>query len=184
VPEHYGAARGLTAEQALAAILPRMRESEGTLPWYCLDHWSRTLGMDLAALKRRFPERIGWLPGAREFLARQRALGRRLVLATNSHPVTLGIKDGQTGLSRLLDAVHSSHEFGAPKEDPRFWERFRAAVPFDPARTAFIDDNIAVLRAARAAGIAFPIAITDPDSSRPARPPCVEFPSVASVALL
>jgi hypothetical protein len=68
VPAHYGATRGLTPKQALESILPRMRASEGTLPWYCLDHWSQVLGMDLAALKRRFPERIGWLPGAREFL--------------------------------------------------------------------------------------------------------------------
>jgi 5'-nucleotidase len=184
MPAHYGAARGLTPQQALDEILPRMRASEGTLPWYCLDHWSEVLGMDLAALKRRFPERIGWLPGAREFLARQRAAGRRLVLATNSHPVTLGIKDERTGLSRHFDAVHSSHEFGVPKEDPRFWERFRAAVDYDPARTAFIDDNLAVLRAARGAGIACLIAITDPDSSRPARPPYAEFESVPSVAML
>ena len=181
VPAHYGATRGLTPKQALESILPRMRASEGTLPWYCLDHWSQVLGMDLAALKRRFPERIGWLPGAREFLARQRAAGRRLVLATNSHPVTLAIKHDETGLRDHLDIVHSSHEFGAPKEDPRFWERFRAAVPFDPARTAFLDDNLAVLQAGRDAGIAYPVAVTNPDSSRPQREPPRDFDWVAAV---
>lgn len=184
LPEHYGASRGLTADEARAEILPRMRAWEGTLPWYCVDHWSRALDFDVVALKERFPERISWLPGARDFLARQRALGRRLVLATNSHPSTLALKDRRTRLSDHLDAVHSSHEFGAPKEDPAFWQGFRAAVPFDPRRTAFLDDNLAVLRAARTAGVAYPIAITDPDSSRPRRDPPAEFDWVVAVAEL
>jgi 5'-nucleotidase len=184
LPAHYGASRGLTTEEARAEILPRMRASEGTLPWYCVEHWSRVLDFDVVALKQRFPERIAWLPGAREFLARQRALGRQLVLATNSHPTTLAIKDRHTRLTEHLDSVHSSHEFGAPKEDPAFWRGFSARVSFDPARTAFLDDNLAVLRAARAAGIAHPIAITDPDSSRPKREPPEDFDWVDAVAHL
>ncbi|RYG88405.1 HAD family hydrolase [bacterium] len=184
LPAHYGAARGLTADEARAEILPRMREWEGTLPWYCVDHWSRALDFDIVALKKRFPERIAWLPGAREFLARQRALGRRLVLATNSHPSTLQLKDRHTGLSEHLDVVHSSHEFGAPKEDPVFWQGFRRSVQFDPERTAFLDDNLAVLQAGRDAGIAHPIAITDPDSSRPRRDPPTDFNWVVAVAQL
>jgi len=184
LPEHYGAARGLTPDEARAEILPRMRAWEGTLPWYCVDHWSRELDFDVVALKHRFPERIAWLPGAREFLARQRALGRRLVLATNSHPSTLALKDERTQLRAHLDAVHSSHEFGAPKEDPAFWRGFRERVAFDPARTAFLDDNLAVLRAGREAGIAHPIAITDPDSSRPRREPPPDFDWVEAVAQL
>ena len=182
LPEHYGRARGWTADEARAQILPRMRAWQGTLPWYCVDHWSRELDFDVVALKRRFPGKISWLPGAREFLARQRALGRRLVLATNSHPSTLALKDEHTRLSDHLDAVHSSHEFGAPKEDPEFWRGFRAAVPFDRARTAFLDDNLEVLRAGRDAGIAHPIAITDPDSSRPRREPPPDFAWVQAVA--
>jgi putative hydrolase of the HAD superfamily len=182
LPEHYGLQHGLTAAQALDIILPRMRAFEGTLPWYCVEHWSAALQMDVVALKRRFPERIGWLPGAREFLARQRALGRRLVLATNSHPETLRLKDEQTDLRQHLDAMYSSHEFGAPKEDPLFWSGFRAREPFDPARTAFLDDNLAVLRAGREAGIAHLIAITNPDSSRRPRDPPADFAWVSAVA--
>jgi len=184
LPEHYGAAHGLTADEARAQILPRMRAWEGTLPWYCVEHWSRELDFDVVALKHRFPERIAWLPGAREFLVRQRALGRRLVLATNSHPATLALKDERTQLRQYLDAVHSSHEFGAPKEDPAFWRGFRAEVRFDPLRTAFLDDNLTVLRAGRDAGIAHPIAITDPDSSRPRRGPPPDFDWVEAVARL
>lgn len=182
LPAHYGQLHGLTPAQALDVILPRMRAWEGTLAWYSIDAWSQALGMDVAALKRRFPERIGWLPGAREFLERQRAAGRRLVLATNSHPETLRIKDRKAGIRDFLDAMYSSHEFDAPKEYAEFWLRLRRVVGYDPARTAFIDDNPKVLEAARAAGISLAIAVTDPDSSRPQREPPPGYPHVRRVA--
>jgi putative hydrolase of the HAD superfamily len=183
VPAYYGAVRGLSAAQALEQeIMPRLRAAEGTLDWYCLDHWSRVLELDLSAIKSEHDDRIAWLPGAREFLQRQRAAGRRLVLATNSHPETLRIKDQKVGIAPYLDVVYSSHQFRAPKEHAVFWERFRAAEPFDPSRTAMIDDNLAVLGAARAAGIGCLIAVTDPDSSRPARPAPADFLHVSAVA--
>ena len=53
---------------------------------------------------------------------------------------------------------------------------------FDPARTAFIDDNPAVLAAARKAGIGLVIAVTHADSSRSPRLPPAGFPEAASVA--
>ena len=183
VPAYYGASRGLTAEQALQKeIGPRLRDAEGTLNWYSLDYWSRMLELDLSAIKSEHDERIAWLPGAREFLRRQRVAGRRLVLATNSAPETLRIKDKKAGIRPWLDAMYSSHEFGAPKEYAEFWLRLRAAEPFDPRHTAFVDDNPKVLEAARAAGIGFVVAVTHPDSSRPARAPPADFPHVAAVA--
>ncbi|MDQ2639271.1 MAG: HAD-IA family hydrolase [Pseudomonadota bacterium] len=170
VPEYYGRVRGLSAQQALQQqIMPRLRDAEGTLNWYCLDYWSRMLELDLSSIKSAHDERIAWLPGAQDFLRRQRAAGRRLVLATNSHPETLRIKDRKVGIRPLLDEMYSSHQFGAPKEYAEFWLRLRRVVGYDPARTAFIDDNPKVLAAARNAGIALAIAVTDPDSSRPAR---------------
>ena len=183
VPEYYGRERGLTAERALREqIQPRLRAAEGTLNWYCLDYWSRMLELALSAIKSRHDERIAWLPGAQEFLARQRAAGRRLVLATNSHPETLRIKDEKVAVRAHLDAMFSSHQFGAPKEHAEFWLRLAAVEPFDPAHTAFIDDNPKVLQAARAAGIACVIAVTNPDSSRPPRAPPEGFAHVAAVA--
>ena len=162
--------------------MPRLRAAEGTLNWYCLDHWSKVLELDLSAIKSQHDERIAWLPGAQDFLRRQRAAGRRLVLATNSHPETLRIKDLKVGVRPFLDAMHSSHEFGAPKEHPEFWERFRAQVPYDPARTAFIDDSPKVLQAARRAGIDCIIAVTAPDSTRPPREPPPGFAHVGAVS--
>jgi HAD superfamily hydrolase (TIGR01509 family) len=183
VPEYYGRRLGLTAQEALEKeIQPRLRSAEGTLNWYSLDYWSKVLELDLSVIKSEHDERIAWLPGAQEFLRRQRAAGRRLVLATNSHPETLRIKDRKAGIRDFLDAMYSSHEFDAPKEYAEFWLRLRRVVGYDPARTAFIDDNPKVLEAARAAGISLAIAVTDPDSSRPQREPPPGYPHVRRVA--
>jgi 5'-nucleotidase len=185
VPEYFGRTRGMTAAEALEKeIGPRLRSAEGTLNWYSLDYWSRMLDLDLSTIKSEHDSRIAWLPGAQDFLQRQRAAGRRLVLATNSHPETLRIKDEKVAIRPLLDAVYSSHQFGAPKEHAEFWLRLRKAEPYDPARTAFIDDSAKVLIAARAAGIDTVIAITEPDSSSVPRTPPAGFAHVAAVSAI
>jgi putative hydrolase of the HAD superfamily len=104
------------------------------------------------------------------------------VLATNSHPETLRIKDRKLGIRDYLDVMYSSHVFGVPKEHPAFWQRLREREPFDPATTAFIDDSPAVLAAAVDAGIGCVIAITHPDSTRPPREAPPGFAHVAAVA--
>ncbi len=153
IPEVYAAAQSLSVEDAKAALAPRFRACEGTLSWYCIDYWSRELGLDVAALKRTQADRVAWLPGAVEFLMRLRAQGKRLVLLTNSHPQVLKIKDEQTGVTGYLDAAISSHVFRAPKESPLFWKAVRELEPFDPQRSLFVDDSPPVLHAAHAAGI-------------------------------
>jgi HAD superfamily hydrolase (TIGR01509 family) len=153
IPSVYAAAQSLSVEEAKAALAPRFRACEGTLSWYCIDHWSRELGLDVAALKRTQADRVAWLPGAEDFLRRLRAHGKRLVLLTNSHPQVLKIKDERTGVTGFVDAAISSHEFLAPKESPSFWKAVREVEPFDPQRSLFVDDSPPVLRAAHAAGI-------------------------------
>jgi putative hydrolase of the HAD superfamily len=183
VPAAYAAARSVTPEEARAQLQSRLRDCAGTLDWYCMDYWTRELDLDVTALHRTHAPRILWLPGARETLLGLKALGKRLVLITNSHPRTLQVKDESVGVRRYFDAVFSSHEFGAAKEDARFWSRVRAVEPFDLERTLFVDDNAAVLKAARAAGIRFIYAMCHPDSSRPPREH-PDFPGVHSVAEL
>ncbi|HEY5103008.1 MAG TPA: GMP/IMP nucleotidase [Steroidobacteraceae bacterium] len=183
VPQAYAAARSVTAQEALDVLKSHLRARAGTLDWYCMNYWSRELALDVTELHRAHAARIGWLPGARETLIELRARGKRLVLMTNAHPHTLQIKEEQLGIRRYFDAVFSSHDFGAPKEDASFWPLVRKVERFDPERTLFVDDNAAVLKAARAAGIRFVYAMCHPDSSRPPRlhP---DFPSVHSVAEL
>jgi 5'-nucleotidase len=183
VPQAYAAARSVTPQQALEVLRSHLNARAGTLDWYCMNYWSRELALDVTQLHRTHAARIGWLPGARETLIELKARGKRLVLMTNAHPHTLQIKEEQVGIRRYFDAVFSSHDFGAPKEDASFWPLVRKVEPFDPERTLFVDDNGAVLKAARAAGIRFVYAMCHPDSSRPPRlhP---DFPGVHSVAEL
>lgn len=166
IPELYAEARGLSVPEAQAEIAPKFRAVQGTLEWYSIDYWSQTLGIDIEQLHRDEAHRIGWLPGARGFLERMRERGKRLVLLTNSHPATLAIKHERTRVLDWFDAAFSSQQFGAPKEEQAFWQAARAAEPFDPARSVFVDDSAAVLHAAREAGIRWVYAVRKPDSSR------------------
>ncbi len=166
VPTVWGASRGLEPAVAHRILQPRFAACAGTLPWYSTAYWSAELGLDIAALKRQDADRIRWLPGAQRFLAAARARGKRLVLLTNAHPQALAIKHERTGVRDHFDASYSSHDLGSPKEDPRFWEALARLEHFEPARSLFVDDSAAVLRAARAAGIGLIRAIRRPDSVR------------------
>ena len=153
VPQRFAVAREMDLHAAYAEIARRFSERSGTLDWYCIDYWSRTLGVDIGALHREVRSHVAWLPGARDFLARMRVAGKRLVLLTNSHPTALAVKHEETGVLDLLDGAATSHEFGAPKEHPRFWDAAIARFGFDPERALFADDNAKMLDAARAAGV-------------------------------
>lgn len=169
VPAAYAAARLTSLKTARAELAPLFQACEGTLPWYCIDHWSRKLNLDIEALKRANTQRIAWLPGAKEFLTRLRAAGKRVVMLTNSHPQVLRIKDEKTGVLEYFDAAFTSHEFGAPKETVKFWEAVRAIEPFDTQRSLFADDSPAVLRAAQRAGIRWVYGVRCPDSVQTVR---------------
>lgn len=169
VPAAWAKAQGVTLSAAQAALRPRFDAARGRLEWYCIDHWSGELGLDIAAIKRAVREQVAWLPGAERFLARLGRAGKRRVLVTNAHPETLAIKDRQLGLAAHLDDMYSTHPFGVPKEHPGFWPQLHAAVGFDPGTTLLIDDTPAVLEAARDFGIVWLRAIRRPDSASAAR---------------
>jgi 5'-nucleotidase len=183
VPAAYAAARMTTLEAARTEIAPLFRACEGTLPWYCIDHWSQELDLDIEALKRANTQRIAWLPGAKDFLLRVRGAGKRVVLLTNSHPRVLRIKDEHTGVLEYFDAAFTSHEFGVPKETAQFWEAVRAVEPFDARRSLFADDSPSVLRAAQNAGIRWVYGVRRPDSVETVREH-VDVPAIDAVSEL
>jgi 5'-nucleotidase len=168
IPSRYAVLTGMPHAEAVAVLEPRFAAVRGTLEWYCLDHWSRELGLDVAALKREAEDHIDFLPNVPEFLVAVRQLRKRTVLVTNAHRGSLAVKLARTGLERYVDAIHSSHDLGKPKEDPGFWEQLRSIEPFEPARTMLVDDSLPVLRSAHAYGLGRVIGILRPDSSRPA----------------
>lgn len=171
----------MSLADALKVLTPRFEAARGRLEWYCIDFWSRELALDVRAIKHSVREQVAWIEGAETLLRQLRARDKRLVLVTNAHPETLAIKDSQIDLVGHLDAVYSSHAFGAPKEAAEFWPAFVRAEPFDCARTLFVDDSLPVLWAARAFGIRWLRAIRRPDSGQPTRS-VGDFPGIDTIA--
>ena len=180
VPEHFASANGIEPEEARRRLYAKFEEMLGRLEWYCLDHWSEYLNLDVARLHRDLNDRIGYLPGAKDFLEKVSRDDLRVVLVTNSHLEVLEIKDEVTGLTNYFDAVYSSHSFGAPKENQDFWTALRAEEDFDPATTLFVDDTASVLESADRFGVSMLLEIHRPDTSRPARQSS-EYPGVEGV---
>lgn len=183
VPRRYAETRGLDLEQARTELLGRYRNLEGTLEWYCVDHWSRELGLDIALLKEEVDHLIAVHPHVTDFLEALAAAGKGRVLVTNAHQKALALKMDRTRLAGHFDRIVCAHDLGLPKEDPGFWHRAHALLPFDPERTLFVDDSLSVLRAARDYGFARLIAVLEPDSKAPPRL-VEEFPAIANFAEL
>ena len=183
VPRRYAERYGLSLAEAKRELMARYRAIEGTLNWYCVDHWSRTLGLDIALLKQEVDHLIAVHPHVPEFLEALRASGRRVALVTNAHQKSLDLKMEKTQLAGHFDAIVTAHALGLPKEDPHFWTALRARFPFEAARTLLIDDSLSVLRSARAAGIGQLLAVERPDSKGEAREQ-QEFPALASFRAL
>ena len=169
IPSEYARKHEVSEEHARDHLYAAFERIEGKLNWYCLDHWSDELDLDVVALHREQNGRIGFLPGARNFLQTVADHHVRVLLVTNSHQHTLDIKAEVTGIVDYFDGVHTSHSLGAAKEDQPFWEALKDRESFDPARTVFIDDNVAVLQSARDFGVEMLLHITRPDTRREPR---------------
>lgn len=177
VPERYAARHGMTVAGAENTLRPHFESLAHTLPWYCTDHWSHLTGLDIAGLKRETRERIAVLEGTEDFLKAVRRSGRQLWLATNAHRDSWQIKLEKTGLASYFDRIVCSHDFGAPKESPLFWNGLSARYPFVREQAFFADDSLPVLRGAAAFGIGQIRAVACPEREGPRRT-ITEFPSV------
>ncbi|MBA2817506.1 GMP/IMP nucleotidase [Candidatus Pantoea persica] len=178
VPLTLSEARGITLSEAEALIAGKYQAVAHTQNWYCLDYWAAELGLDIRAMT--FAKR--GLAAIREdtvpFLHALRRAGKRTILLTNAHPYNLDVKLAQTGLALHLDLLLSTHTFGYPKEDPRYtfgypkedprlWQAVEQHTGLQCSRTLFIDDNEAILDAARSWGIGWCLGVSNPDSGRP-----------------
>ncbi|MDD3528963.1 MAG: GMP/IMP nucleotidase [Gallionellaceae bacterium] len=169
VPEKFAERHGLSAAEAHAECFRRYNEKAGSLDWYCVDYWTEALNLDIAQLKAELAHLIQVHPDVPAFLAAARAAGKRVVLVTNAHHKSLGLKLERTGLAVHFDAIHSSHSFGLAKENPAFWAALREIEPFDPGCALLADDSLPVLRAAAAYGIRHLLAIRQPDTRQAAK---------------
>lgn len=169
LPQRYAEAHNLPLEEATAELHAHIKAFEGTLQWYCLDHWSTLINMDIALLKAEVKHKIQLRPHSELFLQRLRAAGKKVILITNAHPAGLDLKLEVTEIDRWLDIVISSHQFQQPKEEQSFWRQLHAQEQFDPTRTVFFDDTPRILRSAHTFGIGHVVCVTQPDMQKPPR---------------
>lgn len=179
MPRRYAEYHGLAPETARAHLNAHYARHAGTLNWYCLDFWSSELALDIVQLKEEVVHLIAVRPDVPAFLQTLRASGRRVVMVTNAHPKSLGLKMRETRIDAWFDALISSHQIGLPKEHPDFWAALQTIEPYDKARTLFVDDSLPVLESARTYGIGQLLAVCNPDSRQPYRD-CGAFQAITS----
>jgi putative hydrolase of the HAD superfamily len=153
VPTRYAEVRGMSVTEARRRLFAKYRAIQGDLEWYCLDHWSERLGLDVLEVHREVNDRIDFLPGAEKFLQKLKDQSVRVLLVTNSHRDTLDLKNEVTGLTEFFDAIYSSHDFGHAKERQDFWHILQEQEGFSRETTLFVDDNHTVLESADTYGV-------------------------------
>ncbi|MDP5209685.1 MULTISPECIES: GMP/IMP nucleotidase [unclassified Microbulbifer] len=169
LPKRYAQVHGLDLQRARYQLQREIDARRGTLEWYCLDFWAKTLELDILAILREIEERIALRPHTEAFLHCLQQLHKPTFLVTNAHRQGLSHKLEITGIGSWFDGIISSHDYGYAKESSRFWHTLHRALDFDPLRTLLVDDNQSVLAAAQAYGIAHLLCIRQPDSRRPSR---------------
>lgn len=167
VPIRYAEMHDMQVSDAKTELFPRFRAAEGTMDWYCVDYWSRILGLDIALLKAEVDHLIAIHPHVLDFLDRLREKNIRRVLVTNAHQKSLMLKMERTQLHNHLDQIVCAHDFGIPKENLLFWGKLQQQVDFDKHTSVLVDDSLPVLRSARAYGIKYLIAVRKPDTQNP-----------------
>ena len=183
VPLRYAESRGISLAASKDDLYARYRAVLGSLQWYCVDHWTQELALDIAMLKDEVEHLIAIHPHVLSFLEALAAAGKRRVLVTNAHQKSIELKMSKTSLDGHLERIVCSHDLHAAKESPEFWPRVQQVEPFDPQRTLFVDDSLPVLRAARTYGFRWLLAILAPDSAQPARA-CEEFDAIEDFSVL
>lgn len=169
LPQRYAEHHGISRAMAELEIQPLFERHAGSLNWYCLDFWTAELKLPIRELKQQSADLIALRPDADTFLAALKRAGKQVILITNAHRDSLSLKLERVALAPYFERMISSHDYGFPKENQQFWNALRADTGFDPARSLFIDDTLAILRSARAFGVAHLLAVRQPDSRKPAR---------------
>jgi putative hydrolase of the HAD superfamily len=167
VPLKFAEKNGISIVSAKRHTTPLFKSMEGKLEWYCLDYWSEVLQLDIAGLKAEISGLIAVLPHVTEFLEKLQQSTQKVLLVTNAHRDSLGLKMEKTCLQPFFNGIISSHDLGFPKEHADFWQLLQQQQPFDKKTTLLIDDSLAVLNSARLFGIAHLISVSKPDSRQP-----------------
>jgi putative hydrolase of the HAD superfamily len=155
VPEKYADKHGITFGRAKEELMARYKSHEETLNWTDIDFWSRELGLDILALKEQIRHLIEIHPHVEEFLELMKVRKKKVYIVTNAHDKVLALKLKKTDIGKHLTGAITSAEFGCPKEKLEFWHRAEKKLGFRKDKTLFVDDTLAVLRAAREYGMQY-----------------------------
>lgn len=164
VPQSYAEKYQMSFDDAYELLMAKYKTVEGTINWYCIDHWTEELGLDIALLKEEVAHLIQLHPYVLEFLTQLKAQGKARILVTNAHQKSLQLKMQKTPLANHLDKIISAHELQTPKEALEFWDKLQKIYSYHPEKTLLIDDNLHALNSAEQYGIGQLLAIYKPDS--------------------
>ena len=153
LPERYAAVNRLSVEAARERLVALYRAVEDELDWTDLDYWTRTLDLDVPAIKDSLRHRIAPHPDSLAFLGFLRERKMPVHLVTNAHPKTLALKMAQTGLDKHLDRLITAFDVGCLKSRVDYWVKSEEILEFDPATTLFVDDDESALLSADTHGI-------------------------------
>src|SRR3989442_175563 len=153
LPAHYAAANRMPVEAARERLVALYRAVEGELDWTDVDYWTRTLDLDVPAIKDSLRHRIAPHPDSLAFLTFLRKRMIPVHLVTNAHPKTLAIKMAQTGLKAYLDRAITAFDVGCLKSKVDYWVKSEVILGFDPSATLYVDDDEAALLSAETHGI-------------------------------
>ena len=167
LPRVYAEKHQLTLQESRQFLRESYGAIEGKLQWYCLDFWSERLAIDIPKLKYSIREKVAFRHGAVAFLDFLVKQQKKVYLVTNAHRKSLEIKLLNADFHRYFNDLSSSHDFGFPKEEQKYWELLRDKFQFDPATTLFVDDSVRILTAAKTFGIQHLLGIAQPDSGKP-----------------
>ena len=164
LPRRLASKDNLNKTEAKLRIELITEEHKGTLSWYDLDFWKRTLDIDIDEIEIALSHYIRLRTGAIEFLLALQQKPLTLFLVTNAHPRGLERKLEKTLIGKYFDHIISSHEIGLAKESLGFWTGFHRRYNFDKSRSILLDDNLNVLKAAKEFGIKHTYGVQRPNS--------------------
>jgi 5'-nucleotidase len=183
LPARYSVARAIPIEEARLRLTTLYRAAEGELDWTDLDYWTRTLALDVPAIKASVRNRIALHSDSLGFLRFLRERKIPVHLVTNAHPKTLAIKMEETGLGPHLDRIVTAFDVGCLKSRKEYWVKSEAILAFDPTTTLYIDDDETALASADAHGIEYLYLRSTPSSTAPAQT-SLSFPAIESFEVL
>ncbi len=164
VPEVYSKKNNIDFQSAKEIVISKINSQEGKLTWYCLDYWEKELELDIMKLKADISHLIKVHDHALTFLQSAKENNKRIYLVTNAHRKGIKLKMKMSKIQDFFDEIISSHDFGIPKQEQKFWKDLDNQININKNRSIFFDDSLDVLEAARKFKIKNVVAISKPST--------------------